>query len=330
MSGARAARVLVVGHSCLDSVAVAAGSPPADGKLEARRMWTGAGGPAANAAVALRRLGHAVVLLTHFADDDAGRIVGANLRAEGVELPLDPVVGGSTSLAQIRAVGDQRSVVWRRGDLPPVAADPARLVSLLDSVDLVYVDGHEVEAATRALELARERGRITVADPGSLRPGAEHWPALLDCCVATPRWLAARHPPAGSLGEALDALGGDAARDALVGVTLGRDGGFARRGGETLPWTARKTGIVDTTVAGDAFHAGLADGLLQGMSARDALDWSATLAAAVCRAPGRQGLPSDRAELQLWHGRWGFREAPDPALLGKALRPDPDQGTATR
>jgi sugar/nucleoside kinase (ribokinase family) len=60
-------------------------------------------------------------------------------------------------------------------------------------------------------------------------------------------------------------------------------------------------------VAGDAFHAGLADAMLQGMETRAALDWAATLAAAVCRAPGHAALPASRAQLQLWHGRWGHR-----------------------
>lgn len=324
----REAKVLVIGHSCLDSVAVADEAAPPDGKLEARRIWTGPGGPAANAAIALRRLGHDVTLLTRIGDDAPGRLVTAALQAEGIRLPSTAVDGGTTSLAQIRAVGPDRSVVWRRGQLPPLEADPRSISVEVEAADLVYVDGHETGAATVALEHARRLQRLTVADLGNLRTGAEDWPGLLDCAVATPRWLERRFPSATTIGEALDALAREAGSSSLVGVTLGARGGFAIENGRRLDWIARKTGVVDTTVAGDAFHAGLADGLLQEMDARSALDWAATLAAAVCRAPGNSALPADRDQLALWHGRWGHRPAPDPALLGRALRPD--QGTATR
>ena len=105
----------------------------------------------------------------------------------------------------------------------------------------------------------------------------------------------------------------------MVGVSLGSRGGFALARGEALEWSARKTGVIDTTGAGDAFHAGLADALLQGMSSQESLDWAATLAAAVCRAPGHSALPADREELALWHGRWGHRSPPTADLLRAPL-----------
>ena len=114
-------------------------------------------------------------------------------------------------------------------------------------------------------------------------------------------------------------LASDARDDAVVGVTLGGRGGIAVHHGERLTWRARKTGAVDTTVAGDAFHAGLADAVVQGMELRDGLDWAATLAASVCRAPGHAALPKNREELALWHGRWGHRPELAPDLVDQPL-----------
>jgi len=310
----RHARILAIGHSCLDSISITSEAAPADGKLEADRIWIGAGGPATNAAIALRRLGHDVRLATSHSDDPAGELVAATLEAEGVCALCEPVAGGATSLAQIRAYGDARSVVWKRGKLPPLEVDAAQLDKWFDGVDLVYVDGHEVDLGTVALERAAELGIPTIADPGSLRPGAEHWPSLLDSVVATPRWLGARYPDAASLEEAVERLATNAREGAVTGVTLGVGGGLARHRGDRVTWQARKTGAVDTTGAGDAFHAGLADAMVQGMDLAAGLDWAATLAAAVCRAPGHAALPVDRAQLRLWHGRWGHRPQPGPGL----------------
>jgi sulfofructose kinase len=174
-----------------------------------------------------------------------------------------------------------------------------------------------VGAATVGLQVARQRDIATIADPGSLRAGAEPWPQWLDSVVATPRWLAARYPEARSLSQAVEHLSSDAGVKTLCGVTLGEGGGIALRDGVRYAWRARKTGAVDTTAAGDAFHAGLADGLVQGMETQAALDWAATLAAAVCRAPGNVALPRDRDQLALWHGRWGHRPEMNAELLDR-------------
>jgi sulfofructose kinase len=317
----RRARILVIGSSCLDSIAISAAEPPADGKTEASRIWIGSGGPAANAAIALSRLGHEVSLATSLGNDAAGELIAAKLIAAGVCLLVPAVPGGTSSLAQIRAVGADRSVLWRRGTLPDLKLDAGELARWIGASDLLYLDGHEVAAASDALQLAEQTGIPSVADLGSLRSGSEGWPGMLSSSVATPRWLARRFPGADSISSALESLAGEAPRAAMVGVSLGAQGGFSRFGGEHLAWTARKTGVVDTTAAGDAFHAGLADGLLQGMSAQETLDWAATLAAAVCRAPGHSALPADRDQLALWHGRWGHRSPPTEALINAPLHP---------
>ena len=319
MESPRRARILVIGHSCLDSIAVSATVPPDDGKGEASRIWIGPGGPATNAAIALARLGHDVRLATSLGDDPAGELIAAHLHAEGVQLIVGAISGATSSLAQIRAVGEDRSVLWRRGALRQVPPDAMTIATWVESSDLLYVDGHDVEVASVALKLAHEAGIRCVADLGSLRDGSEDWPPLLSSAVATPRWLARRFAGHGSLGDAVRALSELCSDDAMVGVSMGSLGGFARAGGDQLTWIARKTGVVDSTGAGDAFHAGLADALVQGMSAQEALDWSATLAAAVCRAPGHSALPADREQLALWHGRWGYRPAPTPDMLNEPL-----------
>lgn len=304
--------IVVVGHACVDVFTKVDRAPQPDEKLEARLAWCGGGGPAANAAVALRRLGHRVKLACALGDDVLGRIAYEELETEKVEL-LVPRAPGTTALAQIQAQGDRRSVVFERGSVAPLQIDRDVADRWLDRADLLYVDGHQIEAATVLVERAREKGVPVIADLGTLRSGVEAWLGDLVWAVASPRFAAAL---AGSEDQdaQIAALASRAPRALGVGVTLGARGGVAQCAGKTLHWRSRKVGAVDTTAAGDAFHAGLADAFLQGMDPQRSLEWAATLGASVCRGPGgRKFLPVDRRDLMRFFERWPHR--PDPAVL---------------
>lgn len=308
----RHARILVVGHACVDTVTQIDRMPAADEKLEARAAWCGGGGPAANAAVALRRLGHEVLLACALGDDVLGRIAREELENEGIRLMVPPGAG-STSLAQIQAEGPARRVIYKRGSVAPLMVDAAGAQRWLDGVELLYVDGHEPDAASVLVTQVRERGIPMIADLGSLRPGVEEWLGVLAWAVASPRCAAAL-ARSEDLQVQLAALAQRCPRAVGVGVTAGSRGGVARCGGEDLRWHARKVGVVDSTGAGDAFHAGLADAYLQGMDPAASLEWAATLGASVCRGPGgRKFLPVDRHDLSRFAARWPHR--PEPAAL---------------
>jgi sulfofructose kinase len=305
----RSARILVVGHACVDMVTQVSRVPGPDEKLEASKAWCGGGGPAANAAVALRRLGHEVWLACSLGDDVLGRIAAEELEREGVRLLVSPT-SGTTSIAQIRAMGERRSVVWKGGTAPALEIDQPTLHVWLDGVDLLYVDGHEVEAAGALVAAAHRRALPVLGDLGTLRPSTERWLPAMVWAVTSPRYAAAL---AGTddLGRQLDTLTAQATSAVGVGITLGARGGVARSGGRDFHWRARKVGVVDSTAAGDAFHAGLADAYLQGMDVQASLEWAAVLGASVCRGlGGRRFLPVDRADAQRFAAAWPQR--PDP------------------
>lgn len=305
----RHARILVVGHACVDMITQVSHIPGPDEKVEASKAWCGGGGPAANAAVALRRLGHEVVLACALGDDSLGRIAAEELEREGVRLSVPPSAG-TTSIAQIRAMGDRRSVVWKRGTVAPLVVDAHTIREWLDGVELLYVDGHEVEAAGALVHAAFESGVPVLGDLGTLRPSTEQWLPAMVWAVASPRYAAAL---AGTddLDRQLETLATHAPDAIGVGVSLGARGGAARSRGRHLLWKSRKVGVVDSTAAGDAFHAGLADAYLQGMDEQESLEWAAVLGASVCRGlGGRRFLPVDRADAQRFAAAWPHR--PDP------------------
>ena len=96
-------RIVVVGYSAWDTIFPLAETPPADSKTEVSPMVTCGGGHAANAAVALARLGAEVKLVTVLSDDAPGRAHMSELCDAGVDVSAVCIAKGArTPLAVIR------------------------------------------------------------------------------------------------------------------------------------------------------------------------------------------------------------------------------------
>jgi sulfofructose kinase len=76
---------------------------------------------------------------------------------------------------------------------------------------------------------------------------------------------------------------------ALTAATLGPDGVLAWDGRRFLHAAAYRVPVVDTTGAGDIFHAGFIYGLLQGWELERQLDFSCAAAALNCMHEGARG-----------------------------------------
>jgi sugar/nucleoside kinase (ribokinase family) len=75
----------------------------------------------------------------------------------------------------------------------------------------------------------------------------------------------------------------------LTAATLGEDGVLAWDGRQFHHRAAYRVPVVDTTGAGDIFHAGFIYGLLQGWGLDRQLDFSCAAAAMNCMASGARG-----------------------------------------
>lgn len=284
-------RILVVGYNAFDVTVPVEGLPVADTKYEVPGILIGGGGPAATAAVALARLGAQVQLVTPLADDLPGRLQEDELRAAGVDIGSCPRLPGHLTAKAVILVDPalgHRTIFWSRGDLPlmsPDAMDP----DWLDGSELLYIDGHEHPAALKLAPLARKKGIPVVMDAGSVREGSRE---LVSCCtdvisseVFAPV-LAGTADPAAAL-FALASLGPE-----RVAMTFGAGGMLALVDGSPLAVPAFDLPVIDTTGAGDVFHAGYALGVAQGRDFRQCLLLGAAAAGLKCGAwGGRPGLP---------------------------------------
>jgi sulfofructose kinase len=75
----------------------------------------------------------------------------------------------------------------------------------------------------------------------------------------------------------------------LTAATLGPDGVLAWDGSRLLHTAAYRVPVVDTTGAGDVFHAGFIYGLLQGWPLERQLDFACAAAALNCEGIGARG-----------------------------------------
>ncbi|MCP4571982.1 MAG: hypothetical protein GY838_06470 [bacterium] len=310
--------ILVVGYNACDLTVSLPGAPPVDGKLEVDHMRLGGGGPGATAAVALARLGAQVRLATPLADDPAGGLQRTELKAAGVDVSACPAAqGAATPLAAILVDprDGSRSILWSRGELPALAV-PEDPEALLGTADLLYVDGHEPAAAAACALVARRRRLPVVMDAGTFRAGSRDLAAACTDVVSSTVFapaLAGSDDPAVAL-RTLRALGPE-----RVAMTFGADGVLALDGDGFFAVPAFAVEAVDTTGAGDVFHAGYAYALVTGRGFADALRYGAATAAIKCRSwGGRGGLPTAAAVEELL--ATGPVRAPGGPLAGIPLR----------
>jgi sugar/nucleoside kinase (ribokinase family) len=286
--------VLGIGECSLDEVARVDAAPPPGGKARMRERRRLAGGQIATAVLGCARLGHRAALLTSVGDDAEGELALAPLSEAGVDLTrVRRVPGAATRSAWIwvDARSGERNVLWQRDERLALGHEA------LDRTDvararLLLVDATDLPLSLHAAELARSEGRPCVVDADAAQPGLERLLARASHPVIPESLARALY---GSAEAALAALAGAGA--ALPVVTCGRGGAVAWIDGGARHVPAFAVEARDTTGAGDAFHAGVAHGVLEGAAGLALLRVASAVAACACRADGAQaGLPT-RAEL---------------------------------
>jgi len=303
-------RILVVGYNAFDVTIPVRDFPEPDQKCEVSRMITGGGGPGATAALALARLGARVKLLTPLTDDLYGKLQRRELQDSGVDLSLSPTYSGFQSPQAVILVDEERShrtIFWTRGDVPHLSLKSIG-ADILDDIDLLYTDGHEAEVSIHLARSAAARGLPVVMDAGSVRNGSGE---LVACCtdVVSSRGFApdltGRPVPLDAL-NALRAMG-----PSRVAMTFGSAGSIGLDGDRLQAVPAFSVPVIDTTGAGDAFHAGYAFARARGEGLRACLEWGSAVAGLKCRDwGGRRGLPDLAEVLDL------LREGPRQSLGG--------------
>lgn len=276
------ASVLVIGGAVLDFVFNTETMPVRAEKHQAREFAVVGGGIAANAAVAIARLGGTARLITRLGDDPAGATIRTDLEAEGVDLSASVITPGGRSAVSavvIDARGERMIVNFPGHGLAQTAAIP-------QTFDAVLADTRWPKAALHGLQAARANGKPGVLDAES--PVPEKLVQAASHTVFSAQGLRAftGHTTLEEGLAAIDTNGWVAVTDGARGLGVRQDG--------TVQWIAGyRIDAVDTLGAGDVWHGAFALALAEGQSKERAARFGHAAAALKCAAfGGRAGAPN--------------------------------------
>lgn len=285
--------VVGIGLNAIDYLVALPRFPVPGEKLRMSAFKREGGGQVATALVALSRWGYRCKYVGNVGDDEHGRLSSLLLSQEGIDLGHVRTVPGASSQFAVILVEEktgERTILWDRD--PQIRVSPEDLP--LDDIRrarALLLDGHDVPSAIAAARTARTAGVPVVLDAEKVQEGTEELLPLCDHIVAAGHFPGLLIPGASAEDGARKILRRYAPRTSTV--TLGRHGAFGCDGQEEIFSPSIRLEAVDTTGAGDIFHAGFLFALLGGLPFRDILAFANTAAGLSCRGMGgRAAIPT--------------------------------------
>ena len=283
--------VVGLGLNAVDDLCVVPHFPEFNTKVKMLSLERQGGGQVATAMVALARWGLRVRYIGKVGGDELGRFSLESIRSQGVDVScvtVEPGTRNQYAFILIDARNGERTIIWDRD--PRLMYRPGELSrEAVCSGRVLHLDGHDVGATLQALRWALEEGIPSVIDLDKVEEGTEEMVREVDYLISSSRFPC-RLTGISDPERALMALG--RMTTGFVAMTLGADGCLALTPDGPLHCPGFQVRAVDTTGAGDVFHAGFIFGLLQGWELLRILEFANCVAAMKCtRLGGRPGIP---------------------------------------
>jgi sugar/nucleoside kinase (ribokinase family) len=276
-----------VGLNATDTLIPLPDYPARGSKVEYHGGEVLPGGQTATTVLACQTWGMETRYVGKLGDDDAARLHCEAFARAGVEARLIAVRGAASPQSLIIVdSGGERTVFCRKDErlvLQPEDLERAWIVN----ARALHVDGHDTAAAIQAAGWAREAGIPVIADLDEPYSGVEQLIENVDYLIAS-RDFPCRLMGEKDLGKALRAIR-QRFGCCLTAATLGEEGVLAWDGEHLCQRSAYRVPVVDTTGAGDLFHAGFIYALLQGWPLDRQLDFACAAAAINCMYAGARG-----------------------------------------
>jgi sulfofructose kinase len=278
-----------VGLNATDTLIYLPEFPAPGSKVAFRSATVLPGGQVATALAACQSWGMRTRYVGKLGDDYAAKIHLEEFAATGVEAHVItvPECASAQSFILVDPQGE-RTVLWRRDDrLEFQAADLNR--EWIVNARVLHLDGSDTAAAIAAADWARSAGIPTVADLDEVYSGLDALLERIDYLIVS-RDFPFRLLSEPDLQKSLPLLQ-RRFKSRMTAATLGAGGVLAWDGQKFHAACAYRVPVVDTTGAGDIFHAGFIHGLLQGWTLQRQLEFACAAAALNCMAHGaREGI----------------------------------------
>ena len=299
-----AGHIAILGVFVADTAYRADRAPKMGETIMGNSFVLGPGGKGSNQAVAAARAGGETHFISKLGRDVFAEMAFTIWKEAGVQPAVTQHDDGYTGAAYIfveEATGNNAIIVC-----PGVAAtiSPADIEAHTDLISsaAVFVTQLEqpIDAALRALHIAKEGGATTILNPA---PAAELPAEVFSLCdYVTPNESEAESITGIAVTDVASAeRAAEAFLDLGVGtalITLGENGAVFRSRDTTVHVPAFKAGpVVETTGAGDAFNGGFAVALSEGMSGEDAVRFAAATAGISVTRPGTAPSMPSRKEI---------------------------------
>jgi sulfofructose kinase len=280
--------IVGVGLNAADTVIRLPHFPAFNSKVEFHQSEVLPGGQVASAVFACSKWGLKARYVGKIGDDSLGLLQQSEMEGAEVEAhwTVEPNCQSQSSYILVDEGTGERTVLWKRD--PRLELLPRDLrEEWVTRSRLLHVDGHDCSAAATAAQWACKARIPVTADLDNLYPGVEALLENVDYAITS------REFPARICGEPdlFASLPRMAARFGcrLTAATLGADGVLAWDGGRFHYSPAFDVKPVDTTGAGDIFHAAFAFALLRADGIPQILEFSCAAAGMACLGMGARG-----------------------------------------
>lgn len=297
-------KVVILGVFVADTAYRARRAPKMGETIMGESFALGPGGKGSNQAVAAARAGAETHFISRLGRDPFAEMALKTWEQASVTAAVSQHNDGYTGAAYIfveSGSGDNAIIVCPgvAGDISPADIDANSDLIRTASVFVTQLE-QPMDAARRALEIARGGGAITVLNPA---PAAELADGMLALCdYVTPNETEAEALTGIAVTTIEDATRAaerlvDRGAKAAV-ITLGEKGALYHSGGQSLHVPAFDAGpVAETTGAGDAFNGGFAAALADGMEPASAVRFGCATAAISVTRPGTAPSMPSRDEI---------------------------------
>lgn len=285
--------VLGLGIIPLDYLIAIPQLPDPGGKVDAHTLTIQGGGPIPNAMVALARLGLKTAVIASVGNDDIGRKTISELKKEKVSIdhliirrdkhPSDSAYGFIED-----GTGRRTIVLCRQQKVLPKDIK----TDTLPTPRLIHLDGRDLPACIKLARWAQKVGAEVTFDIGSMRNDVSPIFKFVDHLIVSDDY-ARGFTGKRSIKQMIKSL--TEFCSGTIIVSSGTAGSIGWEDGRFYDQQAYKVTTVDTTGAGDSFHAGYIYGLLNQRSMQARMQLGSAVAALKVQKPGaRDGNPTLR------------------------------------
>lgn len=284
--------VVGMGLNSVDMIGLVSQFPSINSKMKLLQFSKQGGGQVATAMVALARWGAKTKYIGKLGSDELGQFSLHSLQEDGVDVSsvtIEPNTTNQFAMIIVDGVSGERTILWDRDERLMYRAGELQKEEVC-SGKILHLDGHDIQATIQCARWAKEEGIPIVIDIDKVEPLTGELIRQIDFVVTSSRFptlITGISDREKALIELQKQTSG------FLCSTLGHEGAMALVNGEILYVKGFKIKAVDTTGAGDVFHAGFIYGLLQNWEVVQILRFANAVAALKCLdLGGRKGIPT--------------------------------------